>query len=247
MNNLTIIDLDFVSFWACHNKKGQEPKTLDQVYQYIDNLVFDILNTTKADKYICFLSSGQTFRHKEFGQYKANRKPLKMDYLFEAKTYLKTKWKAIKHQELEADDLCLICQKQLESKYNITVCSTDKDILKTRGKRYSPKDRKFSNIDQNQEDYNFWISMVTGDVIDNVKGIPGKGIKAAEQIMVDIKCPPARILKNYIQHFGEYRGIEEFYKNYKMLKILDEYPGVEFTEDMLLNNNNESKKEDSKG
>jgi 5'-3' exonuclease len=59
------------------------------------------------------------------------------------------------------------------------------------------------------------------DSVDNIKGIPGKGKVAAEKIMEGIKCPPARILKNYVEHFGEDEGIEQFYLNYKMLKILD--------------------------
>lgn len=68
------------------------------------------------------------------------------------------------------------------------------------------------------------------DSVDNIKGIPGKGAKAAETIMEGIKCPPARILKNYIEHFGEYVGVQEFYKNYMCLKMKDEYEGLEIVE-----------------
>ena len=66
--------------------------------------------------------------------------------------------------------------------------------------------------------------MIIGDSSDNIKGIPGKG-KAFVNKLFEEQTNNLRdlVFKTYLEHFGEYLGIQEFYKNYMCLKILDDY------------------------
>jgi len=69
--------------------------------------------------------------------------------------------------------------------------------------------------------------MITGDTTDNIKGIPGKGLAAANSIYEFgkvVKAPKflaSSALVKYIEHFGEVQGIEEFYKNFKCLNLVN--------------------------
>ena len=79
----------------------------------------------------------------------------------------------------------------------------------------------------------FWGSVITGDTADNIKGIPGKGpafIKKLWEECKEINLFKSRVICEYINYFGEEAGIDEFYKNYKCLKIKDSYEGIEFIE-----------------
>lgn len=60
---------------------------------------------------------------------------------------------------------------------------------------------------------------------DKVRGLKkGIGPKTAEKMLSEIHFSEYinRILKYYIEEYGEYKGIEEFYIQYKLLKILRE-------------------------
>lgn len=69
------------------------------------------------------------------------------------------------------------------------------------------------------------------DSADNIKCLPGKGPAFAEKLFLnidDVESYRNLVLQEYINKFGEEVGIEEFYKNYKCLKIKDSYEGMEF-------------------
>lgn len=65
------------------------------------------------------------------------------------------------------------------------------------------------------------------DNVDNIKGIPKKG-EAYFNKLEDRSL--SGVFKEYINHFGELKGIEEFYKNYMCLKIRDSYEDYEIPE-----------------
>jgi 5'-3' exonuclease len=81
--------------------------------------------------------------------------------------------------------------------------------------------------------YNFYVSLITGDTIDNIKGLSGRGIVFANKLLSDCRddndCYKYinRIQGCYIQHLGEQQGINQFYINYNLLKLLDKYEGFE--------------------
>lgn len=227
-NRVSIIDADFIPYYICYNKKDETPKTLDDIYVGINKYMTFLLDITKATRFVGFLSPKKTFRNDINTEYKAQRKTSDICYLHEAKVYLKEQWRCLIFDNLEADDCCLILENQLKNDYNITIISPDKDIRFTEGNRYNPNKNEFSVCTKDQSDEYFWKSMIIGDSADNIKGVPGKGIKFAEKLF-DIKTRyEATTLMIYVDYFGEYKGIEEFYKNYKSLMILRECEDFKF-------------------
>ena len=74
--------------------------------------------------------------------------------------------------------------------------------------------------------------MITG-THNNTKGLPGKGPVFADKLFLnidDVESYRNLVLNEYITKFGEENGINEFYVNYKCLKIKDSYEGIEFLE-----------------
>ncbi len=239
-DNLIIIDASWILFVATHgnkvigedgqevlNEKGNytyEEKSFEDIKYHIDNIMIDLFNTLGASKYIGYLDCNfdKNFRLKYYPEYKANRKGKEKPKFFkEAKEYLVEQWGLICVNGIEADDAVNITR--LNYKDSITVC-VDKDLLNLTGTlMYNAKTNAFVNTDLNQAEYSFWFDMITGQSGDNIKGIPGKGKKFAEKLLTgkDINLMPGLVLGEYVQNFGIKLGLDEFYKNYKCLKILE--------------------------
>ncbi len=243
-----IWDIDFIPYYVCHNKTDI-PKTLDYCKELTDDFIRNINNAIGATKFVGCLTVGKCFRYRIYPEYKANRK-YKFDKEYQelmsgVKEYLITKYNCnYLKDELEADDLVRIFAKQLSTDYTPVIISPDKDILFLEGKHYNPKTNKWFITTKEEANESFWKSMIIGDTADNIKGIPGMGKAAADKVFEGIKTPPARVLKNYIEHFGEDVGIEEYYKNYKCLYIMDKYHIMLEPNIMELNNEEASESEE---
>lgn len=244
MNRIALIDSDYIVYLVCHNKKDSDHiKTLDECKQRVDECIKSIMLSTKATHYICALTIGKNFRYVIYPEYKANRKSLEKPLYFgDIKQYILEKYKAVWNGNLEADDIvniiknnndCLTLDGLSFDEYFIV--SPDKDILMLEGTHYNPNKEKWIETSKNQADLYFWTSMITGDSSDGIKGILGKGIKYAEKlfsnpdILIDNNYSQV-VLQEYINYFGEELGIEEFYKNYKCLKIVKSWEGFTIPE-----------------
>lgn len=242
-NRCALIDADYLMYLVCHNKKDSDHiKTLDECKQQVDECITAILLSTKATHYICALTMGRGFRYSIFPEYKANRKKLEKPlYFTEVRDYIIEKYKAISHSGLEADDIvniiktnndCLILDGLSFDIYFIV--SNDKDLLMLEGIHYNPGKDKWIDTSREQAEIYFWTSMITGDSSDGIKGIPGKGVKWAEKLFNNSdnfdRSRSSLVLEAYVDYFGEELGIEEFYKNYKCLKIVNSWEGFTIPE-----------------
>lgn len=215
---INLIDADSIIYICAFDKKDSPVKTLQECKDLVDSLIFNILNYTKSTHYLLFLTVGKSFRFQIYPEYKGNRKYADKPQYFDAiKDYLITKYKAIHHSLLEADDLVCIYKENL---FNSFISSIDKDILYLEGDTFDYKNFKWINTTKNEANLFFWKSMITGDTIDNIKGIPGKGEKFADKLLNTTNYINSdKVFTSYIDHFGEDDGIKEFYKNYMCLKI----------------------------
>lgn len=231
INKVAIVDADSIIYAICVNKKQDEnqvseyglqsERSLEQVIEEFNNYFFKILMDTGCNSYIALTTKG-SHRYSIYKEYKANRKYLERPkYLTEITDYCINELGFIRIDGYEADDLVNIFNNLIKD--DKILIHTDKDLNQIPGKHYNYKTPEFYNITSDEGAELLWKQVITGDATDNIKGIPGKGIKAAEEIFKDIKCPPARILKYYIEHFGEYKGILEFTKNYQLIKLLDNF------------------------
>jgi len=231
MKSTALIDGDYMLYVTCHNKAGEDIKDFSQMKDNFESYLENILANSEADGYIGFLT-GKNFRKEINPEYKSNRKGEKPLYFSELKEYVLNKFNLI--EPLEADDCVNICKNKIKGSF---IVSNDKDLLNLEGRHYNPQKQEWKETTKEEAERYFWTSMIAGDTTDNIKGIPGKGPKFAENVFekypIDFKFPiPLWLIVKweYINHFGEYKGIQEFYKNYMCLKILDDYEGFKIPE-----------------
>lgn len=224
---IALIDGDYMLYVACHNKAGEDIKDFSQIKDNFESYLENILANSEADGYIGFLT-GRNFRKEINPDYKGNRKGERPEFFKELKEYALTKFNLI--EPLEADDCVNICKNKMTGSF---IVSNDKDLLNLEGRHYNPQKQEWKETTKEEADEYFWTSMIAGDTADNIKGIPGKGIKFAQNLIHEDEegTPFAMLILNeYNKHFGEYKGIQEFYKNYMCLKILDDYEGFQIPE-----------------
>jgi 5'-3' exonuclease len=249
---IACIDVDHVFYLSLTGEKildeNGEPVKVDGKFTYrertfeesckvADDYITNILNVTEATDYIGFFGGSSKSRKDIYPEYKANRKDLEpLKNLTEMKSYLADKWNFVYIRikldidfPYETDDLVASFVKQTPNSF---IISPDKDLLGLVGNHYNPRKNEWVYVAGSTAENNFWCSMITGDTSDNIKGIPGKGIKYAENLIKeDEEGTPYQslILQEYVNYFGEYKGIEEFYKNYKCLKIKNDLDISMFT------------------
>jgi hypothetical protein len=228
-NRVNLIDADSIIYITSFDKKDAPSiKTLQECKDLVDKLIFNMLNYTKSTHYLLFLTVGKSFRFDIYPQYKGNRKYADKPVHFDAiKEYLITKYKAVYNTSLEADDLVCIYK---ESVPNSFISSIDKDILNLEGDMFDYKNFKWVSTSKDEADLFFWKSMVIGDTVDNIKGIAGKGEKFAESLRITAELVNISmytlVLDAYIKNYGEYLGVQEFYKNFMCLKMKTKYDGL---------------------
>lgn len=241
-NNIAVIDLDSVIFTAFHpNKKldeNGEPLREDNKFVYIektepevkdccDSLMTQILSSSNATHYIAYVKGLRTISKRKLvnPDYKANRGKETPKHWEFCKQHLINNWGAISCDGYEVDDYVNATRLALKGAYLVAI---DGDLLglETFEKdHYNWRTFKWISVTKEQASYKFWFDMIKGQPVDNIKGIKGIGEVGANKILVDSTFPAARVLKNYIMVYGEEQGIDEYYKNYKSLKILENWEG----------------------
>ncbi len=241
-NSIGIIDLDSIIFAIMHPNKVLDKnglperkdgkfvyfdKTEDEIEFSADKLMNDILFHSRSTHYIAYVKGKNTINSRLSinPNYKQNR-PIEQPKFWEfTKKYLINIWNAIEINDMEVDDACRITRKQIPGSFIIAI---DGDLLKLEGRSFNWRKMQFEEeVVKKVADFHFWRDMLKGQPGDNVKGIPGIGLVGANKILDDSTCPPARVLKYYINYYGEKNGISEFYKNYNSLYILEDYDGFE--------------------
>ncbi len=228
---VAIIDSDSILFYTCYSKKDEPQKSLEDCYNAVDSFMYNLFNLTESTHYILYLTTGkESFRYKIYPEYKGNRKYKEtIQYFKEVKQYLIDKYHAQVDLRYEADDLCLITKNRYKSdpEYSeVFISSPDQDMLSLEGRHYNYKKNQWIETSKKEASLKFWEDMICGQTGDNIKGIPGKGKKFTEKLFDSTSFYADLVLNEYILHYGEHKGIKEFYKNYMCLKIVEEDHGV---------------------
>lgn len=162
--------------------------------------------------------------------YKANRRPNK--WVNAIRKYLIEMDFAVTHPEYEADDL--IFDRALElGEQNCIILTMDKDLKQIPGihfNYYRPKvvnenGEKVSGdcvglscVSNEEARYSFWLSMLTGDHGDNIKGIKGIGPKKGEAILKGKHGLRGCVEIEYKRHYGG-NWETEFKTNVRLLGL----------------------------
>lgn len=204
-------------------------KTEDELKTSADFFMNQILWDSGATGYIAYIKGKDTIKdRKETNiQYKANRPTEAPKWWNFVKQDLITRWKAIEAHNMEVDDLVNITRLKLPNSFIVAI---DGDLLGLEGTHYQWRAKgltagRWVTTSKEEAETKFWTDMIAGQSGDNIKGIPGKGSKYAEQLFsanLFHEDKYAKVFKAYINHFGLDKGINEFYSNYKCLKILSD-------------------------
>lgn len=229
-----VLDLDSIAYSIGHPNKvlddSGEPiksdgkfvyydKTTEELMSCADVLMMKILSDCSCDNYIAYIKGKGNYRYSINPDYKANRSKESPKWWQFVKRYLIDQWGAIPVNSMEVDDAVNITRLSIKDAFIIAI---DKDLLSLKGRHYNWKTEKWVEVDEDQAEYNFWADMIVGQPGDNIKGLPGKGIKYVEKLN---PVTLVSVFNEYIQYYGERTGINEFYKNYNCLKILEKYDG----------------------
>ena len=230
-----IFDTDTVLWITTPTKKDGIPPTFQECKDNSEKLIQDILDLLGADYYVCCytIRNDINFRKQYYPLYKANRTGKELpEHFIKTREYLlfNSKFKAVTCLEngysYESDDLCVSYYKQYKDTYDCIIASPDKDLKELNIPCYDYKKHEYNNPSQLQEDYSLAYDLIAGQPGDGITGLPGLGDKAAIKLLdsqLEEDFIPI-VIKAYIKKYGTYNGIEQFYSNYKALKILDEIP-----------------------
>jgi 5'-3' exonuclease len=195
----------------------------------------NILAQNGTTEYVGFLTSKTNFRKSikldstselvKEKEYKGNRKKELPKWFYTLKDWLTNELGFVTIEDLEADD-CVCIYNNWAGPNRCVMVSTDKDFLQLEGTHFNPNLSIFKTINSEEAQLNLWIQVLMGDSTDNVSGIRGVGIKKAQGILAN--CPYRdsyhnKVLTKYIEAYGEYRGIELFYKTYVYVKLVDNH------------------------
>ena len=211
MNKVIILDgynMLFRSYYATYNEDpskllhNKDGVPTNAIYAF-SNMVLKIMKELNEGDglFVALDSSKTTFRHQEYKEYKANRKPLdeKLKIQFPIfREFLEAL--NIPHYEnsnLEADDIAGIVAKMMEkANYKVQIYTADKDYLQLIDDNITinlVKQGLSKYQEMTPESFkNEWgfdpikiidYKAMRGDDSDNLKGIPGVGDKTAKQLI----------------------------------------------------------------
>lgn len=182
----------------------KEIQPLEFALQACKTTLDALLAKLNPSKTSIFLSPDRTFRHDiaRTKPYKGNRVQPKPKYLKDVEEYLIKVHGATVGINIEADD-AIGAALSTESDGAVSV-SIDKDLLQISGWHYNWVDDRIQWISPKDADLRFYSQLLTGDVTDNIPGLPSYGPAAAKRILKGVVSrvdAATRVWSNYRSQF----------------------------------------------
>jgi len=215
-STICLIDGDSLLYYE------MDKPTLEQAISGIDSRVGTILENCNANAYVGFLTGKSGYRYQVSPTYKANRKHRPKPIIFYAlREYLKQRYTFMEFEGLEADDLVAYYGVN-NNDWKTVICSPDKDVLhQCIGKHFNYQKVEFVTTSETDAEKFLWKQVLMGDSTDNIQGIPGVGIKTAENWLKDRENEiGAFVFKKYVEKFGMVGGVVEFIVNFRLVYLL---------------------------
>lgn len=147
-------------------------------------MIRSIVDSTKASSYRVFLTGNANYREDlaTIQKYKGNRTASKPTHYGAIREYLETYHNAEVVNGMEADDMLGIIQTKSEP-HTTVICSIDKDLDMIAGDHYNWRRGEHYTVTQQEADLFFMKQLITGDRVDNIKGLVGFGEAKAKRII----------------------------------------------------------------
>ena len=222
MPRLALIDGDLLLWLGAYYNKDRHDDAA--MLQYLDTVITEILLATKADQYSGFIQGkNKSHRHELYKDYKANR-PFKPEWFLENQLRLHDglrKWQFQFAEYEETDDAIAsaveVCRYEPET--TTIVCSSDKDFNQLETEIYNTRNKTTTYVTPEDAQFNLCCQILSGDSIDNIKGLPGIGIIKAARLLrrsdtLDTTSFYQRALRAYIEAYkSDAEGLLEFAHN----------------------------------
>ena len=203
---LLIVDGDPLCFRAAYNQRSAE-----EAYDRFEEKLEDIQNTTFCDDTQIAVCGDNNFRIDFYSDYKntPSRKKSKENnpYYFELRQILLDEDRVVPATGMEADDLVRIWAEEARAEEKqFVVASVDKDLQCIAGHHYIIHRDELIHVTEDQADKHYWTQILTGDAVDNIRGLKGIGPKKAERILEGKPTSRARkqaVIDTYYEFYGK--------------------------------------------
>lgn len=185
---ISLIDGDIVAYrCAASCEDDSEKVAIRTTTAYLLDLLLDMTSFDEVGELIdnrVFLSGKGNFRYNISSDYKANRKGLpKPRHLNIVRQHLIDNYDASVSENQEADDDIAIAA--TDNYLKSVIVSTDKDFRQVPGYLYDPVKKTLSLVKEYDAYLSFFTQVLTGDRVDNIKGVKGIGPVKAAKILQD--------------------------------------------------------------
>ncbi len=191
---------------------GSENDSLYRARQSLDGFIYDLMLFHLPDvfEWEFHLTGKKNFRDKIAitQPYKGNRaKQKKPKHLNGLRKHLVDKWQAIMHHKQEADDGLAIRQYELGD--DSIIISVDKDLDMVTGWHYNFVKQERYYMTKEEGLHKFYTQLLTGDRVDNIKGVTGIGPVKASKLLEGCKTALDKWLVCLEAHDSRERAIED--------------------------------------
>ena len=258
MKTVAIVDGDIIAFRSCppRRKKG-EPVFLDdkghqlppkwksaqeeedyfqETWRNFSKSLSELAEKLYCDEMLVAIGGVRNFREDIFFEYKQHRH---RDPAFANTTVPRVRQRAVDEglaiQALgyEADDLIRIWSNECRAnEFEFVIVSMDKDLLCIPGTHYLWHKSEILHVDELSAHKSYYSQLLSGDLTDNIPGLPGIGPKTAVKILAE--CSTEREMQDLVAWMYKETYGEEWHSyllsNGKLLHILN-HPDDYFTAD----------------
>lgn len=215
-----LIDGDIL-LYACGFIADRDSLNKAAALELFDDMLINIRHTLELAGGKIFLSDSadNNFRYKvaKTYPYKGTRKDRDKPKHYQAiKDHILKRWTSEITKGMEADD----GMGKAQTKQTI-ICSIDKDMDMIVGWHYNWKRYTIYYVSRWEAQLAFWTQMITGDSVDNIKGIYGLGPAKAAKLFKDKEHEMelySEVVKQYCAYFGD-KARKRYNENYDLICI----------------------------
>jgi DNA polymerase-1 len=199
------------AFFAIPPLRAPDGTPTNAAYGFVNMLTKVIREETPDRVVVVFDARGPTFRHEFYDAYKANREaqPEDLTIQFPIVRELVDAYRipVVSVPNFEADDVIATLVERAPKDAQISIVSTDKDLMQLVSDRVTlldgVKDRRYgpSEVEERfgvRPDHILDLRALAGDPSDNIPGVKGIGVKGAAKLITEWGS-----LENLIEHRAE--------------------------------------------
>jgi len=222
-----VIDGDLIAYAIAYVKESNESVDIEYLLNSKIRRIFNKLNTNLGKVFISGIEKQLCYRHSiaTIQEYKGNRdKNNRPKYINEVKRCMLSMGAISINDDLEVDDYLAI--EQNKDPNNIIICSLDKDLKMIKGDHYDWNTDRLFSISKIEAYRHFFTQLLTGDRIDNIKGLsekrPKRGIGLKRALKLLSPCHSYREMLSVVKDKYHLKyGDTYSYKHWKTGKIIN--------------------------